>query len=129
VTLELAQDLNISALAAGTGSADVPLGIFCGLFNAEDLDAMVREAAGDAIADLVVITKVELTSTNIMATDGTFAPFTTSTFTLTRLDLSGETLLLGAAANNDGLGTSFLLTQDSPVDLLNDLDEDQCGSP
>lgn len=129
VTLPVAMDVTISAASTATGSAEVGLGAFCGLFNQEDLDARVREAAGDLIADLVTVTSVELASTNIVATDGTFAPFTNAQLTLTILELGGETLLLGAAANNDGLGTEFFLTQDMPVDLLNDLEEDQCGSP
>lgn len=129
VTLPVTMDVTIPAASMATGSVDVSLGAFCGLFNQEDLDARVREAAGDLIADLVTVTSVELASTNIVATDGTFAPFTSARLTLTILELGGETLLLGAAANNAGLGTEFFLTQDTPVDLLNDLEEDQCGSP
>lgn len=129
VTLLLAEDVEIPAASLVAGSAQVTLGAFCGLFNREDLDAMVRAAAGDLIADLVEVTRVELTSTEIVATDGTFQPFTSAMLTLTILELGGETLLLGAVADGGGLGVAPSLLGDPPVDLLNDLEEDQCGSP
>lgn len=129
VTIELRQNVPISALSAASGSADVSLGEVCGLFNDDELDAMVRAAAGDLIADLTTITRVELRSTEITATEGDFDPFETAVLDLTIEGSGGETLLLGTAANNDGLGTAFSLRLNSPVDLLNDLEEDECGSP
>lgn len=129
VTLNLLSDVEVSAAAAAGGSAEVNLGAFCDLFTEEDLDAMVRAAAGDLIADLVTITSVELASTNLMATAGTFQPFTTAELTLTVLEPGADALLLGAAADNAGLGTMISLTQNNPVDLLNDLEDGQCGVP
>ncbi len=129
VTLNLISNVDVSAAAAAGGSAEVNLGAFCDLFTEEDLDAMVRAAAGDLIADLVTITRVELASTNLTATEGTFQPFTTAELTLTIVEPGADALLLGAAADNDGLGTMVSLTQNNPVDLLNDLEDGQCGVP
>lgn len=129
VTLELSRDVQISALAAASGSADVSLGAICGLFNDAELDAMVREAAGPLIPDLVTVTRVMLVSTDVQATEGNFDPFETAVLDLTIEGSGGETLLLGTAANNEGLGTAFSLRLNSPVDLLNDLEADECGSP
>lgn len=129
VTLNLLSDVDVSGAAAADGSAEVTLGAFCDLFTEEDLDAMVRAAAGDLIADLVTITSVELASTNLMATSGTFQPFSTAELTLTVLEPGADSLLLGAAADNAGLGTMVSLTQNNPVDLLNDLEDGQCGVP
>tara|TARA_R110001592_G_scaffold308236_2_gene582248 strand:+ start:609 stop:1205 length:597 start_codon:yes stop_codon:yes gene_type:complete len=129
VTIELVRNVEISATDAATGSAEVNLPAFCDLFSPEQLDALIRNAAGDLIADLVTITGVELKSTEIVATEGTFDPFDTATLRLTVLEPGAEPLLLGAAADNNGLGTSFSLTQETPVDLLNDLKDGQCGIP
>jgi hypothetical protein len=127
VTLPLAQNVEFSGATAVAGAVEVPLSFFCALFNEEELDAMVREAAGDLIADLVTITRVELAATVITATEGDFAPFTDSTLTLSLLELGAPPLVLGTAAANDGLGGLFSLTKVTPVDLLNDLEEGQCG--
>lgn len=127
VTLPLAQNVEFSGATAVAGAVEVPLSFFCALFNEEELDAMVREAAGDLIADLVTITRVELAATVITATEGDFAPFTDSTLTLSLLELGAPPLVLGTASANDGLGGVFSLTKGSPVDLLNDLQEGQCG--
>ncbi len=127
VTLPLAQNVEFSGATAVAGAVEVPLSFFCALFNEEELDAMVREAAGDLIADLVTITRVELAATVITATEGDFAPFTDSTLTLSLLELGAPPLVLGTAAAEDGLGGLFSLTKGTPVDLLNDLEEGQCG--
>lgn len=127
VTLPLAQNVEFSGATAVAGAVEVPLTFFCALFNEEQLDAMVREAAGDLIADLVTITRVELAATVITATEGDFAPFTDSTLTLSLLELGAPPLVLGAASANEGLGGLFSLTKGTPVDLLNDLEEGQCG--
>lgn len=129
VTLDVVQGVEIPAVIVATGSADVPLAPICGLFDEEDLDAMVREAAGDLIADFVIVTGVDLEATHIDAVEGTFAPFTDAALSLTILEPGGETLLLGDAADGNGLGTAFDMTKTPPVDLLNDLDADQCSSP
>ena len=127
VTLPLAQNVEFSGTTAVAGAVEVPLSFFCALFNEDELDAMVREAAGDLIADLVTITRVELAATVITATEGDFAPFTDSTLTLSLLELGAPPLMLGTASAEDGLGGIFSLTKSPPVDLLNDLEEGQCG--
>lgn len=129
VEIVLVENVEIPALAAIAGSADVSLGVVCDLFTPESLDAMVREAAGDRIGDLVSITRVDLVATDITATGGDFDPFETATLDLVIEGSGGEAFILGTAANNEGLGTEFSLTLDNPVDLLNDLEEDACGSP
>lgn len=128
VTLELRQGVEISALAAASGQADVALGEVCGLFNEEELEALVRAEAGDLIADLTDITRVELSATEITATEGNFDPFETAVLDI-EVDGVEDPLILGTAANNAGLGTGFSLSLDDPVDLLNDLSEEQCASP
>jgi len=127
VALPLAQNVEFSGATAGAGTVEVPLTFFCALFNEEELDAMVRAAAGDLIADRVTITRVELAATVIAATEGDFASFTDSTLTLTLLELGAPPLVLGTAKADDGLGDLFSLTKGTPVDLLNDLEEGQCG--
>ena len=127
VELPLAQNVEFSGATAVAGAVEVPLSFFCALFDEEELDAMVREAAGDLIADLVTITRVELAATVITATEGDFAPFTQSTLTLSLLELGAPPLVLGKASADAGLGGIFSLTKGPPVDLLNDLEEGQCG--
>ena len=129
VEVVLIENVEISALAAIAGSANVSLGVVCDLFTPEELDAMVREAAGDLIGDLVTITRVDLAATEITATEGNFEPFETATLDLVIEGSGGEALIVGTAVENEGLGTEFSLTLDNPVDLLNDLEEDECGSP
>ena len=91
------------------------------------LERVGKAAEGDLIADLVTITRVELAATVITATEGDFEPFTDSTLTLSLLELGAPPLILGTASANDGLGGLFSLTKGTPVDLLNDLEEGQCG--
>lgn len=129
VEFVLVENVEIPALAAIAGSADVSLGVICDLFTPQELNTMVREAAGDLIGDHLTITRVDLEATDITATDGNFDPFETATLDLVIEDSGGEALILGTAANNEGLGTAFSLTLENPVDLLNDLEEGECGSP
>ncbi len=128
VTVSLLVDANIATNAGLDGATQVNLGAFCDLFTEEDLNAMIRAAAGDLIADIATLTSVELAATNIMVTTGTFDPFTTAELTVDITGSSADPLLLGTAADNDGLGTSFTLTQNTPVDLLNDIQDGECGT-
>lgn len=128
VTVNLLVDATIDSNAGLDGAAQVNLGAFCDLFTEEELDAMIRAAAGDLIADVATLTSVELAATNIMVTTGTFDPFTTAELTVDITGSSADPLLLGTAADNDGLGTSFTLTQNTPVDLLNDIQDGECGT-
>lgn len=129
VSFPLLMDVEISAISAADGSADVVLGAFCDLFDEEDLDAMVRAAAGDLIADLVVITRVELESVDITATAGDFAAYTDAELRMTVVNPVEAPLSLGTARNSEGLGSAFGLTREIPVDLLNELEDGQCGVP
>jgi len=129
VTVDLVLGLEIPAINAAAGSADVDVDEICPLFGVEEIEALVREVAGNVITDNLDITRIELVSTNIMATEGTFDPFTTAVFDLVVQNAGGRVLLLGMAADNDGLGTSFELKLDNPVDLLTDLAPENCGSP
>jgi hypothetical protein len=127
VTISLVQNVQIQAAGQADGSFDVVVGAFCDLFNEEQLDMLLREAGGDVIADLVSIPRAELASVDVTATEGDFSTFTDASLTLTVV--GGDPLPLGAAADSAGLGTSFALTQEMPVDLLNDLEDGQCGVP
>ena len=129
VTIPLVQNSSIVAANEADGTVDVVVGAFCDLFSAEQLDAMIREFGGDLVADLVEITRVELDAVTVTATAGDFDDFTSSTLSLSLLPIGSDPLALGAAANAEGLGTSFDLTQEEPVDLLNDLDDGECGVP
>jgi len=129
VSFDLVLGVEIPAIVTATGSADVALDEVCALFNATELEMLVREVAGDIIGDNLDITRVELTATRITATEGTFEPFTTAALDVTIPNSGGEVLLLGTAAFNDGLGTRFQLKLEDPVDLLNDLDESECSAP
>lgn len=129
VEFVLTENVEVSALAAVAGSADVSLGVVCDLFTPEELDAMVRLAAGDVIGDNLSIIRVDLEATEITATSGNFDPFETAILDLVIEGSGGEALILGTAANNEGLGTQFSLTLESPVDLLNDLEADECVAP
>lgn len=128
VTYPIALDVEIPALAGVLGSADVTIEEVCALFDNAELEARVRAEAGNLITDLVEITRVELIATEISATEGNFDVFTTASLDV--LDTArNEVLLLGTAANNDGLGTTFTLTLDNPVDVFNDLDAGDCDAP
>jgi len=127
VELDVVMNVEVPALASSTGSASIALDEFCGLFNAAELEALIRAAAGGAIGSDVGISRVLLASTDIVATDGDFGPFDTAVLDVMVNNSGGNTLLLGTAESNDGLGTAFSLTLEDPVDLRNDLRADQCG--
>ncbi len=122
ITIDLAGGTITPTEVGVSGEVTVPIGAFCDLLDADSLDATIRQAAGDLVADLVTITAVELQSVQVSASAGNF-----STFTAVSLTLDGTPPLpLGAAADTNGLGTSFTLEQETPVDLIGDLDG-QCG--
>ena len=127
VTIPVSQGSNIVAANETDGDVDVVVGAFCDLVNKEDLDALIRQFGGDLIADLVEITRVELDGVTITATSGNFDTFTSSDISL--VFLAADPLQLGIADDAQGLGSAFELTQDEPVDLLNDLEDGECGAP
>lgn len=127
ITIPLIRDSSIIAANAADGKANVVVGAFCDLFTPEELDAMIREFGGDLVANLVEVTRVELTAVTVKATEGSFDSFTTSDLSL--VFLGSAPLPLGEAADAQGLGTEFALSQDEPVDLLNDLEDGECGVP
>lgn len=129
ITISLLSNGQVTVESAATGSADVVVGAFCDLFNEEQLDTMLRNAGGDLIADLVSIPRAELESVTITATQGNFSTFTSAQLDLSVLAAGAPALSLGTAENAAGLGASFMLTQEELVDLLNDLEDGQCGVP
>lgn len=129
VTITVAQDVEIPASSVVAGSTDVSVGAFCDFFSDEHLRAVVRAAAGDEIANLVSITGIELEAVNVTATSGTFSPLTTADLNLELVNSNAGPIPLGTAFDPNGLGTDFSLTQDMSVDLLNDLEDGQCGTP
>lgn len=125
ISINLVVDAQIVAENEDDGTVAVLLTIFCDLFNEEELDAILTAAGGEVIANLVSIPSVELESVTVTSTQGDFNDFTSAT-----LRLVGATpLALGAATNAEGLGTTFVLTQAVPVDLVNDLNDGECGVP
>lgn len=126
VTIPISEGSTIVAANEADGSAIVVLTAFCDLFSEDQLDTLIREFGGDVIADIVDITGVELDKVTVTATGGNFDSFDTAE--LNMLFLAEAPLPLGAATA-DGLGTVFDLTQDVPVDLLNDLEDGECGAP
>lgn len=127
VTVPLIQNSSIVAANEADGEVDIIVGAFCDLFSEEDLDALIRQFGGDLVADLVDITGVELKKVTVTATEGDFDSFTDSDLRL--LFPGNDPLPLGEASDSQGLGSSFDLTQDEPVDLLNDLEDGDCGAP
>lgn len=127
VTIPLIQNSSIVAANAADGIVDIPVGAFCDLFSPEQLDALIRQFGGDLVANMVEITKVQLESVTVTATNGNFDTFTTSDLSL--IFLGQPALPLGEAADGSGLGSEFVLSQDVPVDLLNDLEDGDCGAP
>lgn len=127
VTVPLVQNSAIIAANEADGNVDLVVGAFCDLFSEEELDALIRQFGGDLVADLVDITGVELTKVTVTATQGNFDSFTDSDLKL--IFLGGSPLALGEASDSQGLGSSFDLSQDTPVDLLNDLEDGDCGAP
>jgi hypothetical protein len=127
VTIPISQGSTIVAANAADGSAAVVLSAFCDLFSEEELDALIRQFGGDVVADIVDITGVELDKVTVTATSGNFDSFTTAD--LNMIFLGADPLPLGSVEDNVGLGTVFDLTQDVPVDLLNDLEDGECGAP
>lgn len=127
VTIPISTGSTIVAANEADGSATVVLSAFCDLFSEEELDALIRQFGGDVVADIVDITGVELEKVTVTATSGNFDNFTTAD--LDMIFLGEAPLPLGSATDNAGLGTGFELTQEVPVDLLNDLEEGECGAP
>lgn len=127
VAISISTGTQIVASEQDDGSVDVPITVFCDLFSPEDLDALISTFAGQEISDLVDITAVTLESVEIMATAGNFNDFTMGSFDMTPIGGDSPTTDFGAVTNAGGLGTSFELVQDEPIDLLNDLQQDQCG--
>ncbi len=127
VVVPLVQNSSIVAANEADGDVSVVVGAFCDLFSQEELDALIRQFGGDLVADLVDITGVELKKVTVTATEGDFDTFTDSDLRL--LFPGNDPLPLGEASDAQGLGASFDLTQDEPVDLLNDLEDGDCGAP
>jgi hypothetical protein len=127
VTIPVSTGSTIVAANAADGSATVVLSAFCDLFSEEELDALIRQFGGDVVADIVDITGVELDKVTVTATSGNFDSF--STADLDMIFLGDAPLPLGSAEDSEGLGTVFELTQGVPVDLLNDLEDGECGAP
>lgn len=127
VTIPLVQNSSITAANEADGIVDIPVGAFCDLFSPEQLDALIRQFGGDLVANLVEITKVQLESVTVTATNGNFDSFTTSDLSI--VFLGQPALPLGEAADGSGLGSEFVLSQEVPVDLLNDLEDGDCGAP
>ncbi len=127
VVVPLVQNSSIVAANEADGDVNIVVGAFCDLFSEEELDALIRQFGGDLVADLVDITGVELTKVSVTATEGNFDSFTDSDLNL--IFLGDSPLLLGEATDSQGLGGSFDLTKSVPVDLLNDLEDGDCGAP
>lgn len=127
VTIPLVQNSSIIAANEADGTVDIAVGAFCDLFSPEQLDTLIRQFGGDLVANMVEITKVQLESVTVTATNGNFDTFTSSDLAI--IFLGQDPLPLGEAADNGGLGSEFVLSQDVPVDLLNDLQDGDCGAP
>jgi len=127
VTIPVSSGSTIVAANEADGTVTIVLSAFCDLFSEEELDALIRQFGGDVVADIVDITGVELDKVTVTATSGDFSSFTTAD--LNMIFLGDAPLPLGAAEDSEGLGTVFDLTQDVPVDLLNDLEDGECGAP
>lgn len=128
VTIPLTEETTITAANEPDGDVNIPLRVFCDLLSEEDLDAMIREHAGDLIADLVDITKVELHHVTVDAIGGSFDSFTQSDLSLVFLPPTPR-VLLGEAEDANGLGDTYELSLEEPVDLLNDFNDGECGVP
>lgn len=128
VTIPLTSETLITAADEADGEVNISLSVFCDLLSEEDLDAMIRQHAGDLIADLVDITKVELHHVTVDAIGGNFDSFTNSDLSLVFLPPTAP-VLLGEAEDANGLGEAFELSLEEPVDLLNDFDDGDCGVP
>lgn len=129
VTIPLTSETLITAADEPDGEVYIALSVFCDLLSEEDLDAMIREHAGDLIADLVDITKVELRHVTVDAIGGDFDSFTNADLKLVPPLPIRDAVLLGEAEDANGLGDSFELSLDDPVDLLNDFEDGECGVP
>lgn len=115
-----------SGLPGGTPLRDVaiPLQASCVLPSEMDLIDFIRRTAGDTIAGFVDLSRVEFTQMEVRASQGTFNSLTKVTLALASdkfLPLAN--LTLGEVVSEDGLGISFVLTADTPVDLLPFLSE------
>lgn len=125
ISIPIVVDAHVVAADEDDGTVEVLLTIFCDLFSEEELDAMLVAAGGEVIANLVSIPSVELASVTVEATQGDFNDFTSASLRL----VGGNPMPLGAASNAGGLGATFEMTQATPVDLINDLGDGECGIP
>lgn len=129
LSITIVMDLQIPAADASSGAVDVPLTLFCDLFSEERLNELLTAAGGAEIAALVDIPSVEMESVEFVATQGTFADFTTADLTMTLIAPGTDPVDLGTLTDPNGLGTMFEVVQNPPFDLLNDLSDDECGVP
>jgi hypothetical protein len=129
VAITIVNGAQIVAADQTSGSVDIPLTIFCDLFSEERLDELLTSFGGADIAALVDVPSVVLDSLEVVATQGNFANYTSGSMDMTLIDAGADPLDLGSVTDSNGLGTGFELMPEMTLDLLNDLDDDQCGVP
>lgn len=129
VAITITTDAEIIAANEDDGNVDVVLTLFCDLFSEERLDELLTTFGGAEIAALVDIPSVELESLEFIATEGDFSAYTMAAADLTIVGPSSDPIDLGAVSDANGLGEGFELVAEMPLDLLNDLNEDECGVP
>lgn len=129
VAITIITDAEIIAAEQDDGNVDVALTLFCDLFSEERLDELLTTFGGADIAALVDIPSVELESLEFIATEGDFSAYTIASADLTVIGPSSDPIDLGAVSDANGLGEGFELVAETPLDLLNDLNEDECGVP
>lgn len=122
-------DAGIVAADQTSGSIDVPIGAFCDLFSEAQLNQLLTDAGAGDLANLIDLDRVELEYIVVTATQGNFNGFTSASLDMTLLDVGAAPIDLGSISNSGGLGDSFELMVDPPFDLLNGLNNNQCGIP
>jgi hypothetical protein len=103
---------------APLNNAELPLPAICLLPSEADLDALVREAVGDFLADLVRVERVGIARLSATADAGSFDSLTRVAVRLRVDGPGGGRIPVGEVRDLEGLGQAFTIVPEAPVDLL-----------
>ena len=108
----------------------IPIGATCAFPSEAILEDLVREEAGEVIADLISFNNVLLTGITLAASQGNFSSLTELRLEVGIVGGEGLTFInLGeATAPEGGFGSSVLLTPPSQIDLLPIIRGGGCGA-
>lgn len=104
-------------------------GLTCNLPSRNELEDLLRDAAGTAAAGLVQLEDADMDKITLTATQGDFAGLTgLALFYVTVGGEGVEPAYLGSAFSASGFGAAVEITPEGRVDLLDMMDGQLCGA-